>query len=1694
MTMKTKLFLFVLFLFAIKGYSQNNCLEFHSVLTDVASRNYQASFNPTDVITVEAMINADTWRTSTFEGSIVATDGDVGFGKGYALRCGNNGNLSFVLCIGGAWIEAQTTTNPMSTGTWYHVAGVYNGSTIKLYINGTQVASTNITGAIVASTNNFEIGRGPQWTDRYFDGKIDEVRLWHAALDQGIIDSWKNKTITSCHPQWANMIAYFELNDNSPTNVMYDTKALSDASTSVSGASYIASTSGIASVTGFQQTTASQPNTAGVSPGTTSVEVLKIEVEVYSTINATEFRLRTDGTTNIADITNAKLWYTGASSTFATTTQFGSTVAVPPAAGVDMVFSGTQALSCGKNYFWLTYDVTAGATVGNVIDGYYQSAVVGGVSRTPVTNAPVGSRPISNSCTHTIRLTDTFGDGWNGGTVTVTVGGVPVLTNITLGAGTGPQDFTFSASSGSAINVTRTAPGTYPGEMRVQILDGSGATILALTEPTNNNAVGSCPGLMSYVSCTTTQSNTSSVVPGTTNAEVIGIQIVTSGTISPFTASSFTFNTTGTSSPLTDISNARLWTTGTSSTFATTTQLGTVVAAPNGSFTVTGGANMPYTLSNGTNYFWLTYDVQGTATLGNVIDAQCTSLTANGIARTPATTNPAGSRPINIVYCSSSATSTGDEEIFNVTFGTLNNTSSCATTGGAGSVLNCYSNYTALAAPSVATGATVSFSVQVGTCGGSYSNAVGIWIDYNIDGDFSDAGEQVYSSPALTSGAHTETGNIVIPVTATSGNTRMRVMCIESTIPADPCASYTWGETEDYTINIQPPVAMSLVSCTTEQNNISTVNKGTNSQEIICVKIVTSGTLSPLTATNFIFNTTGTSAPLTDITNAKLWTTGTSSTFATSTQLGNTIAAPNGVYSFAMGAGLPYTLSAGTNYFWITYDIPLTATTNNNVDAQCTSVSIGGTPQVPAITAPAGVRKIADVVTCTNLQPNVQQVPRGTNQQEIFCMKVENTGIIAPLNITSFVINMNGSTNLTTDVSNVRIYYTGSNSTFSATGLFGSVAPAAGSLTVSGSQLLLTGTNYFWIAYDIKPTATLNNYVDAQCTQITFDNGVGNKVPSPLAPSGRRKIIDLVGCVHTLKLYDFYKASNPTSNWGTDFLDVYVDGVQVIAGATLGAADANGKVYTFTASEGQTIITTYTGTSANSKYVITGAYGDWVMDDGTEWTIPTGKTGRASCVFIPKFTINGNGYFNGEPTAKSNVTGNNITLTDEIQGQYASAWYNTKVDLTTNFTIKFDLNLGDRTGVGPFGGADGICFVLQTQCLSSGTTGSGLGYASEAPAFGITPAVAVEFDTYTNSDPNSNHAAIFKNGRNDHFDPTYLLASAYTFPYTLADGAYHQFTIEWNAGTQTLKVYNNTTQILTYTGDLLNNVFGGVQDVFWGFTGGTGESTNHHRVKMITYPSVSSSSSLTDVTILSGGSHVPTPAEGGASYLWSPSTGCSNVNIAQPTFTPTVTTTYYLTITDACGNQTFDDMVITIFGTSPLPVELTDFSAKCFDSYIELIWKTLSEENNDRFLIEKSMDGSTWSTIGSVNGQGNTTEKSDYSFIDNNNENAYYRLKQIDFDGKYEYSGIVFSHCNDNEFNFRVYPNPTDGVITCEINTDSGIKIQLINSLGEILYSVPFTSSAKTEIDLSTYSPGIYLMQVSDYQGKILQNEIIIRK
>ncbi|MBM3453957.1 MAG: T9SS type A sorting domain-containing protein [Bacteroidetes bacterium] len=94
----------------------------------------------------------------------------------------------------------------------------------------------------------------------------------------------------------------------------------------------------------------------------------------------------------------------------------------------------------------------------------------------------------SQSCSHTISLTDTYGDGWNGGAVSVSVNNINVLNNITLSAGSGPINFNFNASTGQTIRVYRTVAGSYPGEMRVQIENNNNTVLLNTVVPAAGNA------------------------------------------------------------------------------------------------------------------------------------------------------------------------------------------------------------------------------------------------------------------------------------------------------------------------------------------------------------------------------------------------------------------------------------------------------------------------------------------------------------------------------------------------------------------------------------------------------------------------------------------------------------------------------------------------------------------------------------------------------------------------------------------------------------------------------------------------------------------------------------------------------------------------------------------------------------------------------------------------------------------------------------------------------------------------------------------------------------------------------------------------------------------------------------------------------------------------------------------------------
>lgn len=143
-----------------------------------------------------------------------------------------------------------------------------------------------------------------------------------------------------------------------------------------------------------------------------------------------------------------------------------------------------------------------------------------------------------------------------------------------------------------------------------------------------------------------------------------------------------------------------------------------------------------------------------------------------------------------ITYCTATANNTADERIGNVKFGTINNTS----TGTAG-----YENFTSIATD-VTRGSAYTISVTPVWTSTKYNEAYAVYIDYNKDGDFTDSGELAWTKTA--SQTTPVTGSITIPSTAVLGSTRMRVMMQYNAIPPSSCGSYTYGQVEDYTLNI----------------------------------------------------------------------------------------------------------------------------------------------------------------------------------------------------------------------------------------------------------------------------------------------------------------------------------------------------------------------------------------------------------------------------------------------------------------------------------------------------------------------------------------------------------------------------------------------------------------------------------------------------------------------------------------------------------------------------------------------------------------------------------------------------------------------------------------------------------------------------------------------------------------------------
>ena len=213
--------------------------------------------------------------------------------------------------------------------------------------------------------------------------------------------------------------------------------------------------------------------------------------------------------------------------------------------------------------------------------------------------------------------------------------------------------------------------------------------------------------------------------------------------------------------------------------------------------------------------------------------------------------------------------------------------------------------------------------------------------------------------------------------------------------------------------------------------------------------------------------------------------------------------------------------------------------------------------------------------------------------------------------------------------------------------------------------------------------------------------------------------------------------------------------------------------------------------------------------------------------------------------------------------------------------------------------------------------------------------------------------------------------------------------------------------------------------------------------------------------------------------------------------------------TDAAANTIVSDAALSAFsaftlasttsGEHNLPIELLNFIANSDGQIVRLAWTTASEINNDYFTVERSEDGLNFETIHLIEGAGNSNKQIDYTVVDENPIEgiSYYRLKQTDFDGQYEYFPIVSITFNKTLFELiNIYPNPSSKKATISFIAEAKdlVTLNIYNKLGQLIDE----KTIKTingindfDIDITDYNKGTYFITLINSSNAILTSKLI---
>lgn len=176
---------------------------------------------------------------------------------------------------------------------------------------------------------------------------------------------------------------------------------------------------------------------------------------------------------------------------------------------------------------------------------------------------------------------------------------------------------------------------------------------------------------------------------------------------------------------------------------------------------------------------------------------------------------------------------------------------------------------------------------------------------------------------------------------------------------------------------------------------------------------------------------------------------------------------------------------------------------------------------------------------------------------------------------------------------------------------------------------------------------------------------------------------------------------------------------------------------------------------------------------------------------------------------------------------------------------------------------------------------------------------------------------------------------------------------------------------------------------------------------------------------------------------------------------------------------------------SILPITLYSFTARSTERAIDLEWITTNEQDNEKFLIERSTDGRSFSVIGEVPGAGTTEDRQVYTFTDKSPLRGpnYYRLKQIDYDGTFDYSPIetaTFAVAGK----VTVYPTATRDVLNIISPDDAPATVRVYSLSGALVRRQEFGATAQWELHLGDLPAGTYLVTV-ETAGQRYQERVV---